>query len=181
MLSNFPYSVELFSFRDAELKTGEAVANALGTPMPHSGNFADVYEVRCPSGSRWAVKCFTREVFGLRERYDEIGKHLRLAKLPFMVDFQYLEEGIRVPRRLGFEPICGESLESRCISNDHLPTTRIVYSCCVAVRSVHADGKVRQAMGGTANGKRLAMSSDDGTMRFFFFRGISPLSQDGSR
>jgi len=84
------------SFSDAELKTGEAVANALGIPMPRSGNFADVYEVRCRSGTRWAVKCFTREVFGLRERYAEIGKYLRLAKLPFMVDFQYLEQRIRV-------------------------------------------------------------------------------------
>jgi len=84
------------SFSDADLKTGEAVSNALGIPMPRSGNFADVYEVRCPSGSRWAVKCFTREVSGLRERYAEIGKYLRLAKQPFMVDFQYLEQGIRV-------------------------------------------------------------------------------------
>ncbi|MGH7223418.1 MAG: protein kinase domain-containing protein, partial [Gemmataceae bacterium] len=84
------------SFSDAELKTGEAVANALGIPMPRSGNFADVYEVRCPSGSRWAVKCFTREVYGLAERYSEISKYLRLANLPFMVDFKYLEQGMRV-------------------------------------------------------------------------------------
>ena len=84
------------SFADAELKTGEAVANPLGIPMPRSGNFADVYEVRCPSGSRWAVKCFTREVAGLRERYHEISKYLHQRQLPFMVDFQYLEEGIRV-------------------------------------------------------------------------------------
>jgi len=84
------------SFGDAELKTGAAVANPLGIPLPRSGNFADVYEVRCPSGSRWAVKCFTRQVSGLGERYSEIGKYLRLANLPFMVDFQYLEQGIRV-------------------------------------------------------------------------------------
>ena len=84
------------SFSDAELKTGEAAANALGIPMPRSGNFADVYEVRCPNGSHWAVKCFTREVAGLRERYGEIGKYLRRVNLPFMVDFQYLERGIRI-------------------------------------------------------------------------------------
>jgi regulation of enolase protein 1 (concanavalin A-like superfamily) len=84
------------NFRDAELKAGEAVTNALGIPMPRSGNFADVYEVRCPSGARWAVKCFTREVHGLRERYAEISKYLRQVNLPFMVDFQYLQEGIRV-------------------------------------------------------------------------------------
>lgn len=84
------------SFGDAELKTGEAVTNALGIPMPRSGNFADVYEVRCPNGSHWAVKCFTREVAGLRERYAEISKYLQQANLPFMVDFKYLEQGIRI-------------------------------------------------------------------------------------
>jgi WD40 repeat protein/regulation of enolase protein 1 (concanavalin A-like superfamily) len=84
------------SFSDAELRASEIVCNALGIPMPRSGNFADVYEVRGPSGARWAVKCFTREVPGLRERYAEISKYLRQANLPFMVDFQYLQQGIRV-------------------------------------------------------------------------------------
>jgi WD40 repeat protein len=84
------------SFSDAELRTGEVACNALGIPLPRSGNFADVYEVKCPNGSRWAVKCFTREVPGLRERYSEISRHLQQAKLPFTVDFSYLEQGIRV-------------------------------------------------------------------------------------
>ena len=38
------------SFDDPDLRRGEAVANALGLPMPYSGNFADVYQVRCPDG-----------------------------------------------------------------------------------------------------------------------------------
>jgi hypothetical protein len=84
------------NFADSDLKSGEATTNAFGLPMPFSCNFADVYEVRCPNGGRWAVKCFTREVRGLRERYSEISRHLRQAKLPFMVDFSYLEQGIRV-------------------------------------------------------------------------------------
>ena len=84
------------NFTDPDLRRGEAVANALGLPMPYSGNFADVYQVRCPDGSRWAVKCFTREATGLRERYQEISAHLKQAKLPFTVDFSYLEKGIRV-------------------------------------------------------------------------------------
>src|SRR5258708_38260873 len=70
------------SFADPELRQGEAVCNALGIPMPRSGNFADVYEVRCANGSRWAVKCFTREVAGLRDRYSEIRPALRHAQLP---------------------------------------------------------------------------------------------------
>ncbi len=84
------------NFTDPDLKKGEAVANALGLPIPFSGNFADVYQVRCPDGSRWAVKCFTREAPGLRERYQEISTWLRKGKLPFTVDFSYLEQGIRV-------------------------------------------------------------------------------------
>ncbi len=84
------------NFADPALRRGEAVCNALGIPMPYSGNFADVYQVRCPDGSRWAVKCFTREALGLRDRYQEISAHLQKAKLPFTVDFTYLEQGIRV-------------------------------------------------------------------------------------
>jgi WD40 repeat protein len=91
------------SFSDPELRQGEAVCNALGIPMPRSGNFADVYEVRCADGSRWAVKCFTREVAGLRDRYNEISRALRQAKLPFTVEFTYQEKGIRI--RGGWYPV----------------------------------------------------------------------------
>jgi hypothetical protein len=84
------------NFADPDLRHGEAATNALGIPMPYSGNFADVYQVRCPGGARWAVKCFTRQAEGLRERYAEISKHLQKAKLPFTVDFSYLEKGIRI-------------------------------------------------------------------------------------
>ncbi len=42
------------------------------------------------------VKCFTREVPGLRERYRQIAAHLDQARLPFTVDFQYLENGVCV-------------------------------------------------------------------------------------
>src|SRR6204780_4653313 len=82
-------------FADPELRQGEAVTNALGLPAPCSGNFADVYAV--VSGSqKWAVKCFTRQIQGLRERYAEISKYLAHVQLGFMVEFKYLEQGIRV-------------------------------------------------------------------------------------
>ncbi len=82
---------------DAELRTGQAATNALGMPRPRSGNFADVYEFHCPTtNNKWALKCFTRPAAGLRERYSEISRALQELRLPFMVDFQYLEQGIRV-------------------------------------------------------------------------------------
>src|SRR5437762_13202368 len=69
------------SFSDPELKQGEATTNAIGLPMPRSGNFADVYEFKCPGGKKWALKCFTREVPGLRERYAAISAYLKQANL----------------------------------------------------------------------------------------------------
>jgi hypothetical protein len=85
------------AFGDSELQSGELKLNPLGLPLPRAGNFADVYEVTCPgTGSKWAVKCFTRQVPGLRERYTAVSKHLKDANLPFTVDFQFLERGIRI-------------------------------------------------------------------------------------
>jgi hypothetical protein len=83
------------NFADPDLCRGRPVTNALGIPMPRSGTFADVYQLRCPAGD-FAVKCFTGQLPGLCERCAAIGKHLRSAALPFTVDFQYLPEGIRV-------------------------------------------------------------------------------------
>lgn len=79
------------SFSDPDLRQAEVVTNALWLPQPCSGNFADVYQVRTPE-QRWAVKCFTREIPGLQERYREISAYLKQARLPFMVEFQFLEE-----------------------------------------------------------------------------------------
>ncbi len=87
-------------FADPELRDGIPALNALGIPVPVSGNFADVYAVDCRStGNKYAVKCFTREVPGLRDRYHEVSRFLGAVQLPFAVDFQYLDEGIRVRGR----------------------------------------------------------------------------------
>jgi formylglycine-generating enzyme required for sulfatase activity len=87
----------LLCFADDELRAAQVVTNALGLPMPRSGNFADVYEMCSATGDRrWAVKCFTRAVPGQRERYAAISDHLRQAQLRFTVEFRYLEQGIRV-------------------------------------------------------------------------------------
>src|SRR5690242_16592545 len=84
------------SFADDELRQGQPVTNALGLPVPCAGNFALVYQLTGASGQSWAVKCFTREAPARRQRYQAISAHLRQAALPFMVEFHYLEEGIRV-------------------------------------------------------------------------------------
>jgi hypothetical protein len=82
-------------FVDPELRAGEAATNALGMPAPCSGNFADVYQVNCPTtGRSWAVKCFTRQIPGLRERYQQISVYLKQVMPSFIVDFTFLDQGI---------------------------------------------------------------------------------------
>jgi len=72
-------------------------AAARRQPARWAGNFAGVWKIGCPlSGNTWALKCFIRETPGLRDRYREISTHLSRVKLPFTVDFSYLERGIRV-------------------------------------------------------------------------------------
>jgi hypothetical protein len=84
-------------FLDADLRRGEPALNKLGVPILYSGNFAAVFQVLGPSPrQRWAVKCFTRDVPGLQQRYQAISAHLHQADLSFMVDFHYLEQGIRI-------------------------------------------------------------------------------------
>ena len=80
------------SFSDPGLKGGEVTVNAMGLPVPRSGNFADVYQFKGGDGKMWAVKCFTRKVAGLQERYAQIDEHLAKAKLPFTVGFKYFEK-----------------------------------------------------------------------------------------
>ena len=83
------------SFSDPDLKRAEAVTNTLGLPIPCSGNFAEVYALQ-DGPRKWAVKCFTRQIPGLQERYVQISKYLRQVQNPCMIDFQFLEQGIKV-------------------------------------------------------------------------------------
>ena len=84
------------AFGDAELRAGELKLSPLGLPLPRSGNFADVYQIRAADGRDWAVKCFTRSVVGLDFRYQKVGDTLAQVRLPFTVPFAFLPRGIRV-------------------------------------------------------------------------------------
>ncbi|MCC6803521.1 MAG: hypothetical protein IT319_11610 [Anaerolineae bacterium] len=83
------------AFSDPDLRGGKVVTNKLGLPRPISGNFATVFEVETDA-CKWAVRCFLREVTNQQDRYAAISEHLKRHPLPFMVNFEYLPEGIRV-------------------------------------------------------------------------------------
>src|ERR1043166_8355041 len=82
------------SFRDEELRACQVVKDPRGLPIPASGQFGIVYQMVHPSGRRWAIKCFTSDVPGRNERYKKICKRLQNTDLPFMVGFDYMEEGV---------------------------------------------------------------------------------------
>ena len=86
------------NFGETELRQGKPRLSPMGLPIVMSGNFADVYPVECPTNRVYAVKCFTREVPGQRDRYREISAYLQQVKLPFTVEFSYLDgdQGIRI-------------------------------------------------------------------------------------
>ncbi len=84
------------AFADPVLGGGTVPAGPMGVPLPRSGGFADVYKVRGSDGRDWAIKCFTRPVPGLQERYEAISDHLSKSALPFTVDFQFLSRGMTV-------------------------------------------------------------------------------------
>lgn len=82
------------SFADAELKRCEVETTVLGLPKPYSGGFTTTYQLR--GAKNWAVRCFTRELKDLQQRYQAIDRFLQHQKVPFLVEAIYLKDGIRV-------------------------------------------------------------------------------------
>lgn len=84
------------AFSDDDLRRTQPVTDPIGLVRPYSGNFADVYQLQGPGELCWAVKCFTRAVPHLQQRYQAISDHLQQGQLSFLVHFRYLAEGVRI-------------------------------------------------------------------------------------
>jgi len=82
-------------FQDVDLKMGNVAVDKLGLPRPASGGFATVYELR-NGGQRLAVRCFNRQVSDQQSRYAQLSQFLSRIRLPYLVMFKYLEQGIKV-------------------------------------------------------------------------------------
>lgn len=84
------------NFMDEELKSGEVTMNALGIPRVATGMFASVYQFSKDQHQHWAVRCFNTKLIDQHERYKAISKFILADDLPYTVDFNYLEDGIKV-------------------------------------------------------------------------------------
>jgi hypothetical protein len=113
-------------FRDPDLKSSKAEPNRL-TRMPKvwTGNFAQVYELKT-SNSRWAVKCFTRSGADLRARYSELSKAIASSRLPYFIDFRFIDDEILVNGNrfpiVKMQWVDGQPLDKFVESNLYHPT-----------------------------------------------------------
>jgi hypothetical protein len=114
------------AFIDPELRGGQPMLTPLGLPRPITGSFASVYQMVCANRRVWAVRCFLRDFSDHQERYGAISHHLARINLPYMVNFDFLTEGIRVGNRrypaLKMEWVEGESLLAYVERNLTAPT-----------------------------------------------------------
>ncbi|MHC5058427.1 MAG: protein kinase family protein, partial [Planctomycetota bacterium] len=130
-------------FTDAGLRRASPETTKLGLPKAITGNFASVY--RLTEGRKeWAVRCFHRQYADRRGRYARISETLAKAKLPQMVPFEYIDEGIRIRGQwhpiLKMEWIRGPLLNAYVAENLSRPKViktlaRTWRSMCAALRS----------------------------------------------
>ena len=75
----------------------------------------------------WAARCFQTEITDQQERYEAIDRHLTKVRLPYMVQFGYQPEGVRVRGRsyplLKMEWVKGVTLSSYVGDNLSNPAT----------------------------------------------------------
>jgi hypothetical protein len=81
---------------DPELKRCKPALNKQGLPLVWSGGFAAVFQLQSPDGSKFAIKCFYRDIRNLETRYAEFDNHLRSRRPGYLVRFQYQPRGILV-------------------------------------------------------------------------------------
>jgi hypothetical protein len=115
-----------YAFSDPELRGGVAVETPLGLPKVISGQFACVFKIN--SGSKtWAVRCFVRNFPDHHLRYSAISKALREAKLPYIVDFDFQSDGVRIKNQwypiVKMEWISGRLLGDYIAENVAVPST----------------------------------------------------------
>jgi len=89
------------AFADPGLRVVALELDRFGMPKPATGGNAVVYKARQPGGflsfkKTWAIRCFLRPISDHAERYEAISRHLRMVRLPYDVNFQFLKQGIQI-------------------------------------------------------------------------------------
>lgn len=86
------------AFFDPVLKSGTVAQTPLGLPLALSGGFALTYTVQT-GATKFAVRCFHREVPEAQGRYALISAKLKSLRNAYFVDFDFQAQGIRIGGR----------------------------------------------------------------------------------
>lgn len=82
-------------FTDPELRLSEVATSARGLPLSWTGKYATVYRLH-DSAHSWAVRCITREIPQLQDRYRSLSAYLALHRPASFVAYEYLPAGINI-------------------------------------------------------------------------------------
>lgn len=85
-------------FSREDLRRAQIEVNAIGLPRPVTGAFASVYKAINSDGT-FAIRCFHTEVPDLARRYAEILSEFRSKTSKWVVDTEYIEDGIFIRGR----------------------------------------------------------------------------------
>lgn len=85
--------------RDPHAKNGQFLRDARGRLRSYSGGFTVVYPY-ISNGEKWAFRCWHAELGNVRKRFDAISKAIQRARLPYLCDFVYTDEGIVVDGKI---------------------------------------------------------------------------------
>jgi len=80
-------------------KSMQIYLNRRGVPYMSVGGFGAVFRFKDKNNHQYALKVFTSHVKGRDKRYSALHKTLQITKFPFMVDFQYVENGLNVGKK----------------------------------------------------------------------------------
>ncbi len=80
-------------FRDLTFQRSHVTLDSMGLPRIASGNFACVFQLNYET-TRFAVRCFTKQVIDQDRHYTLLGQHLSGFLLRSLAEFEYLTEGV---------------------------------------------------------------------------------------
>ena len=106
-----------FAFVPRWLRETEAVRGAGSRdclPKISAGNFACVFQMKHKNNQYHAVRCFTSEVKDQQRRYNLLNQHLKLITSPYLVKFEYIEDGIRIDGK-GYPIVIMDWVEGCCL------------------------------------------------------------------
>ena len=85
---------------DNHAKNGTFERDARGRLIAYSGGFSVVYPYKTTNGEMWAFRCWHSDIKNSKKRYETISNAIKKAKLSFLCQFQYIDQGINVEGKI---------------------------------------------------------------------------------